>query len=139
MPAFVAVSRARLLQLGACLLATVADGLLMLALFGIGWALFRDREWYAPPRALRYAGITAIGVSLVVAVDAFAVYWLRLWGYAAWQPTALGIGILVWLQPVSLAPLSFFVLARAGRRVSASGRPRPSPSPGGAADGARPR
>jgi hypothetical protein len=112
MPSFVGVSSDRIAQLGACLLATAADGLMMLALFGVGWALFRARNWYSPPRLPRYAGIALLGVGLVAVVDALALQWLRLWSYAAWHPTLFGIGVIALLQPVVLVPLSFGLLAR---------------------------
>ncbi len=112
MPFFVGVSRDWIARLGACLFATAADGLMMVALLGVGRALFRERRWYSPPRASRYTSIGLVGVGLVAAVDALAVQWLGLWNYAPWHPTLFGIGVIALLQPVVLVPLSFWILAR---------------------------
>lgn len=112
MPFYVGVSTDRIVEFAACLLATAMDGLMMLALLGAGWAAFRERRWYMPPRALRYTVVGLVGLGLVAAFDGLGVHWFRLWGYAPWHPRVFGLGVIALVQPMVLVPLSFWVLAR---------------------------
>ena len=72
-PFYVGVSTDRVVESAACLLATAMDGLMMLALLGAGWAAFRERRWYMPPRVLRYTVVSLVGLGLVAAFDGLGV------------------------------------------------------------------
>jgi len=97
-----------------CAQATVGDGVIVLALFGVGVLVFRDRRWFTPPRLGRYAAVVAVAMVVQVMVEWIMVYRLGRWGYAPWQPLLplLGVGVLPVVQPVVLLPPVFWALAR---------------------------
>jgi hypothetical protein len=93
-----------------CVRATLGDGVIFLALFGVGWLLF-GRHWFAPPRIDRYAAILGVAVAIQIAIEWVALTTGR-WDYAPWHPRILGAGLLPILQAVVLVPVTFIVLAR---------------------------
>ena len=113
-PAFTGMPRDWPAATAVCALATVGDGMVVLALFAFGVLVFRDQCWFSPPRAGRYAVVVGAGVVAQVAIEWIMVYRLGRWGYARWQPIVplLGVGILPVLQPIVLLPLVFLALAR---------------------------
>jgi hypothetical protein len=94
----------------ACVRATLGDGVIFLALLGVGRLLF-GRLWFAPPRFNRYAVILGVAVAIQMVVELAALATGR-WDYASWHPTILGVGLLPILQAVVLVPLTFSLLAR---------------------------
>ena len=121
-PAFTGMPRDWLVATVACALATVGDGMVVLALFAFGVLVFRDQCWLSPPRAGRYAVVVGAGVVVQVMIEWIMVYRLGRWGYRSWHPIVplLGVGILPVLQPIVLLPLVFLALARMDRSVERS-------------------
>jgi hypothetical protein len=101
----------------ACARAALGDGVIFLALFGVGRLLF-GRHWFAPPRIDRYAAVLGVAVAIQIAVEWLALATGR-WAYAPWHPRLLGVGLLPLLQAVVLVPLTFIVLARWQSRAHA--------------------
>lgn len=97
-----------------CALATVGDGVIVLAVFAVGAGLYRDWRWFAPPRPGRSAIVVLAGVIVHVAIEWVMVHRLGRWGYQPWHPIVppLGIGVVPLLQPLVVLPLVFWVLAR---------------------------
>lgn len=52
-PAFTGMSPGWWVATAVCALASIGDGVIVLAVFAIGALLFRDWRWSAPPRACR--------------------------------------------------------------------------------------
>ena len=107
---------------GACALATVGDGVIVLAVFGVGAFLYHDWRWFSPPRAGRYGIVVFAGVIVHAVIEWVMVYRLGRWGYKPWHPIVpfLGIGVVPLLQPLVLLPFLFCVLARTGPRGEAA-------------------
>jgi len=97
-----------------CGLAAVGDGVIVLAVFGIGAGLYRDWRWFAPPRPGRFAVVVLAGVIAHVAIEWVMVHRLGRWGYQPWHPVVpvLTVGLVSLLQPLVVLPLVFWVLAR---------------------------
>jgi len=97
-----------------CALAAAGDGVIVLAVFGIGAGLYRDWRWFAPSRPGRFAIVVLTGVIVHVAIEWVMVHRLGRWGYQPWHPIVplLGIGVVPLLQPLGVLPLVFWALAR---------------------------
>jgi hypothetical protein len=93
-----------------CARATLGDGVIFLALYGLGAVLY-GRDWFAPPRVGRYAVILGVAVAIQIGVEWAALAAGR-WDYTAWHPRLFGAGLLPILQAVVLVPVTFVALAR---------------------------
>lgn len=96
-----------------CARASAGDGLLTLALFGGGFALFRRREWILKPGLLGYLYLAVSGMTLASAIELHALAWDR-WAYNGLMPLVplLGVGVAPVAQMMVLPALS----ARLARR-----------------------
>ncbi len=109
-----------------CLQAALGDGLLVLALYGLGYAFFRRREWILQPGVAGYTLLVLAGMIVAVAVEMHALARGR-WAYSAIMPIipGLGIGLIPVVQMMLLPPLAAHLtrwrLVRA-RLASGSGR-----------------
>lgn len=107
-----------------CLVASLGDGLLLLLIFGIGWAVLGRRDWFIHPGAHGYALLLATGLAVAVAVEWVAVQIAGQWGYNARMPIVplLGVGLAPVAQMLLLPPLIFQIVARLalqqGRRTA---------------------
>ena len=114
MSAFAGLPESRLIAAGVCALAAVGDALIALAVFGLGVIVLRDRRWFAPPNARRYALVVAAGLLLQLAIEWIAVHRLALWSYRDRHPIIPGLDVGVWptLQPIVVLPLTFWLLGK---------------------------
>ncbi len=92
-----------------CLVPSLGDGLMTLAIYWSGWAVFRDAAWGLRPGLSGYLLMAAVGVVLAVGVEWNALYRTGAWAYAPGMPLVpvVGVGLLPVLQMVLLPPLTF--------------------------------
>ncbi len=90
-----------------CLLAALGDGLLVLALYGLGCALFRRRDWILQPGVAGYNLLVLAGMVVAVALEMHALAWGR-WAYNTRMPVipGLGVGLVPVVQMMVLPPLA---------------------------------
>lgn len=119
-PAFTGMPAGWVAATAVCPLATAGDGVIVLLVFAIDALAFRDARWFVPPRSGRYATVVLLGVAIQVAVERVMVHRLGRWVYQPSQPLVplVEIGILPFLQPLVLLPLTFWGLARMESRVT---------------------
>lgn len=67
-PGFTGMPEGWLAATAVCALATLGDGVIVLALFALGAIAFRTARWFAPARIGRYAlvALAAVGVQVLV-------------------------------------------------------------------------
>lgn len=96
-----------------CFAASLGDGLLMLLIFGVGWAVLKRRDWYVQPRIRGYALMLAAGLVIATAVEWVAVGIARQWNYSDRMPVVplLGVGLAPVAQMLFLPPLIFRAVA----------------------------
>jgi hypothetical protein len=97
-----------------CFVASLGDGLLVLLIFGAGWAVLRWRDWFVRPGVRGYALMLAAGLVIAVTVEWVAVRIAGSWVYSARMPVVplLGVGIMPVAQMLLLPPLIFHIVAR---------------------------
>lgn len=90
-----------------CFQAALGDGLLVLALYGLGYAFFRRREWILQPGVAGYSLLVLAGMVIAVAIEMQALAWGR-WAYNARMPIISGIrvGLIPVLQMIMLPLLA---------------------------------
>ena len=93
-----------------CFQAALGDGLLILALYGMGYAFFRRREWILQPSVTGYTFLVLAGMAVAVAIEMQALAWNR-WSYNALMPVipGLGVGLVPVVQMMILPPLVFYL------------------------------
>jgi hypothetical protein len=107
-----------------CFVASLGDGMLLLLIFGVGWAVLRRRDWFIHPGGRGYALMLAMGLFVAVAVEWTAVQIAGEWAYNARMPVVplLGVGLAPVAQMLLLPPLIFQIVARLalqpGRRTA---------------------
>lgn len=113
-PAFTGMPAGWLAATAVCALAAAGDGVIVLVVFAVGALAFRDARWFVPPRSGRYATVVLLGVAIQVAVEWVMVHRLGRWGYQPSQPLVplVEIGILPFLQPLVLLPLTLWIFTR---------------------------
>jgi hypothetical protein len=96
-----------------CFVASLGDGILVLALFALGWLVFRRQDWFARPGLRGYALLVTSGAAVALIVEWIALHLLRRWTYTDAMPRlpGLDIGILPILQMVLLPPVVFRISA----------------------------
>lgn len=95
-----------------CFQAALGDGLLVLALYGFGYVLFRRREWILQPGVAGYTLLVLAGLVVAVAIEMHALAWNR-WSYNTLMPLIPGIGVgLVPVVQMMLLPLLAVHLTR---------------------------
>ncbi len=88
-----------------CFQAALGDGLLVLALYGLGYAFFRRREWILQPGVAGYSLLVLAGMVIAVAIEMQALAWGR-WAYNARMPIIPGIGVgLIPVVQMMMLPL----------------------------------
>jgi hypothetical protein len=85
--------------------AALGDGLLILALYAMGCAVFRSRDWVLKPGASGYAFLSLSGMVFAVAAEWHAAAWSP-WAYSSIMPLVpvLGVGLMPVLQMMILPP-----------------------------------
>ena len=97
-----------------CFVASLGDGVILLVLFGIGWATAGTPHWFRHPRAADYIALIVSGAALATAVEWIAVHMLQRWTYADAMPRLplLDVGLAPLLQMILLPPLIFWIAAK---------------------------
>lgn len=106
-----------------CFVASLGDGLLVLLIFGIGWAALGRRDWFVRPGARGYAVMLAAGLVIAVVVEWVAVRLLGQWSYSERMPVVplLNVGLSAVAQMLLLPPLIFRAVAAWRGRAVAEG------------------
>jgi hypothetical protein len=97
-----------------CFMASLGDGLLVLGIFAVGWAILRQQAWFVAPGGRGVLVMVGVGLMLSVTIEWVAVHILERWAYTAWMPRVprLDIGLVPVVQMLVLPPLIFRVVAR---------------------------
>lgn len=101
-----------------CFVASLGDGVLILAIFAIGLIALRRPDWYEKPRAQGYIVMFLAGLALAIAVEWGAVHVFQRWAYADAMPRfpGLDIGIVPVAQMIVLPPVIFRIVAAIRKR-----------------------
>ncbi len=96
-----------------CLLPALGDGVMILALYWLGVAVFRDPLWVWARGRAGYFVLLASGVALAVAIEVQGVHLTSRWGYQETMPRLLWleVGLLPMLQ-MALLPVAAVALVR---------------------------
>lgn len=91
-----------------CLVASIGDAFLVLLIFGAGWAMFRELDWFTRRGAAGAAFGAASGVVVAILVE-WAALSVRRWSYTPEMPLIpiADVGVLPVLQMALLPPLMF--------------------------------
>ena len=99
-----------------CAVASLGDGVIMLAAFWGVAGFTGTRRWLLTPRWRTTAGFTAIGLATTIAVERLATagLWPMGWSYAESMPTVpvLGAGLSPLVQWLLLPPLTLWLVRR---------------------------
>ena len=90
-----------------CLAASLADGLFVVAIFGVGWIALGRRRWFEQPGIEGYIVMLISGVAISVGVEWTTVHVLRWWTYGEQMPLVpiVNIGLVPLTQMLVLPPL----------------------------------
>lgn len=96
-----------------CIVPSFGDGVIVLAIWGIGWLVLRRPDWSDRPGIGGYALMLSVGFAIAVVIEWGAVQVLDRWRYAASMPRlpGLGLGAMPVLQMLVLPPIVFKVSA----------------------------
>jgi hypothetical protein len=96
-----------------CAAASVADGLMVLLIFRIGWLVTEQHDWYLRPGIRWYAVLLLSGAVVSVAGEWIAIYGAQWWAYSPDMPLVpgLNVGLTPVAQMLVLPPLIFTLLA----------------------------
>ena len=102
-----------------CFVASLGDGVVVLAIAVAGWVLFRRVEWFVRPGFTGYAFMGALGAAVAVAIE-FGARATGRWSYSAQMPLipVVQVGLAPVLQMLVLPPLVFAAMARYGRALA---------------------
>jgi hypothetical protein len=95
-----------------CFVASLGDGVIVLAIAGSGWLLFGQVDWFVRPGMKDYLMMTALGITIAVLVERYALAAGR-WAYTDRMPIlpVLNVGVVPVLQMVVLPPIVFVITA----------------------------
>lgn len=95
-----------------CFVASLGDGLMVLAIVALGWSSFRRSDWFQWPGVAGYLIMLTAGLVLAVLVEWTGVHILGRWEYADKMPTLpwVRIGLVPIAQMVILPPLIFRIV-----------------------------
>ena len=102
-----------------CFVASLGDGVIVLALAVAGSLLFRRVDWFLHPGLAGYAFMAVLGVAVAVGIEIGALATGR-WSYSNHMPLipVLQVGLAPVLQMLVLPPLVFAATARYGRALA---------------------
>ena len=101
-----------------CFVASLGDGLMVLAVVAGGAMLFRSVRWFVEPTPTKYAFTALMGSIFAVAIEMWGLATGR-WAYQEHMPRVPGtqLGVVPLVQMVILTPLSLWLAsARRSRR-----------------------
>jgi hypothetical protein len=106
-----------------CLAASLADGLFVVVIFGVGWMAFGCRTWFEQPGITGYLVVLASGITISIGVEWTTVHMLRWWTYGEQMPLVpiVNFGLVPMIQMLVLPPLIFRVVAVVSRYVDGMG------------------
>ena len=92
-----------------CIIPSLGDGLIVMLIFCVGWAVRGRSDWADQPGWATYALMLTTGLSVAVIVEWVGFYGLNRWSYTANMPLlpGLGIGVAPVLQMLILPPVIF--------------------------------
>ena len=92
-----------------CVIPSLGDGLIVMLIFCVGWAVQGRSDWTDQPGWAAYALMLTTGFSVAVIVEWVGFYGLNRWSYTASMPLlpGLGIGVVPVLQILILPPVIF--------------------------------
>lgn len=107
-----------------CLAASLADGLDVLVIFGVGWMTLGRRTWFEQPGIKTYLVMLVSGVAISVGVEWTTVHVLRWWTYGEYMPLVpiVSIGLAPMTQMLVLPPLIFRLVTALSRYVDGTTR-----------------
>lgn len=93
-----------------CFVASLGDGVILLAIAAVGWLPFRRVDWFVRPGPAGYAFMGALGMTAAVAIEIGARATGR-WAYTDQMPLipVIHVGLVPVLQMLVLPPLVFAV------------------------------
>jgi hypothetical protein len=94
-----------------CFVASLGDGLLIVLVWIVGWAVFRRLQWFGRPHVGGYLLMLTTGIVLGVIVESAGLRTGR-WSYEPRMPRVGHLGIVPLAQMVLLPPLTFALAAR---------------------------
>ena len=102
-----------------CLAASLADGLFLLMIFGVGWMALGNRTWFEQPGVQGYLVMLTSGGAISVGVEWTTVHVLRWWTYGEHMPLVplVNIGLVPMTQMLVLPSLVFRLVASVSRYV----------------------
>lgn len=111
-----------------CFVASLGDAAMIVIIFAVGWATYRDAMWFRRRSAGRLAYTIGIGVLFGLLVELWGLADGR-WQYGESMPRVpiLEIGVVPLLQMPILAPLTFWATARWMNRRDAAPPDVPKP------------
>jgi hypothetical protein len=100
-----------------CFVSSLGDGLLVLLIFGVGWAALRRSDWFVNPGRRGYLLMLAVGLVIGVVVEWAAVHVMGRWAYAPQMPMIpiFNVGLTPLAQMLALPPLIFRAVAMSHR------------------------
>jgi hypothetical protein len=106
-----------------CFVASLGDGLLVLIIFGAGWAAQRRSNWFMNPGRNGYLVMLAVGLVIGVFVEWTAVHVMGRWAYTPRMPMIplFNIGLTPVAQMLALPPLIFRAAAISHRGYARAG------------------
>lgn len=104
---------------GLCLAASLADGLFVLMIFGMGWMALGRRTWFEQPGVEGYLVMLTSGGTISVGIEWTTVHVLRWWTYDEQMPLVplVNIGMVPVIQMLMLPPLILRLVAVVSRYV----------------------
>lgn len=106
-----------------CLAASLADGLFVVVIFGVGWMTLGRRTWFEQPGIEGYLVMLVSGVAISIGVEWTTVHVLRWWTYGDQMPLVpiVNIGLVPMTQMLVLPPLIFWGVTVVFRYVNDMG------------------
>jgi hypothetical protein len=102
-----------------CFVASLGDGVIVLAIAAAGSLLFRRADWFVRPGATGYLFTGALGLAVAVGIEIGALATGR-WSYSEQMPLipVVQVGVAPALQMLVLPPLVFAAMARCGKALA---------------------
>jgi len=94
-----------------CFKSSIVDSILVLAIFGIGALIFKDRSWFQRVTIGKCLFIVVVGLTVGIGVEWIGLQLLRRWEYSPSMPMIpmVNVGVVPVLQMVILPPMIFWI------------------------------